>query len=484
MPSRRHPGRGRRSAHRSGVFGTYRRTVTQDTKPTPSPQDGDRQAGPDRFTRGDLVSVVAAAGLVAAAIVLPLVADPRWRSQLYAGAGPLFGEWLPHWGFGTVPAIGVAALVVSYGPQAAQLIRWRWLVLGAWAASAAWTMSLALVDGWHRGFTDRLTDDNEYLHEVAGVSDIATMLREFSSRILDFQPDRWTTHVAGHPPGALLTYVGLDRVGLSGGAWAAALSALAGSSAVAAVLITLRALSGETTARTAAPFLVLAPTAIWVAVSADGYFMGVTTWGIALLALATRTRGPRGLVLAFAAGAQLGFAVYLSYGLMLMGPIAVAVLVAGRTVRPLLPAVLGALAVAAAFTAAGFWWFEGLSLVTQRYYQGIASERHFSYWGWANIAATICVVGFAVAAGLHRALRPARVRQFDGLTLLVIAAVMAIAAADLSALSKAETERIWLPFTVWLLPAASLLPRPQHRHWLVLQAAAALLINHLILTRW
>ena len=30
----------------------------------------------------------------------------------------------------------------------------------------------------------------------------------------------------------------------------------------------------------------LAPTAIWIAVSADGYFAGVAAWGVALLALA------------------------------------------------------------------------------------------------------------------------------------------------------------------------------------------------------
>ena len=39
-------------------------------------------------------------------------------------------------------------------------------------------------------------------------------------------------------------------------------------------------------ARRAAPFVAVAPTAIWIAVSADGYFAGVAAWGIALLALA------------------------------------------------------------------------------------------------------------------------------------------------------------------------------------------------------
>ncbi|OOK65282.1 integral membrane domain protein [Mycobacterium kansasii] len=66
-----------------------------------------------------------------------------------------------------------------------------------------------------------------------------------------------------------------------------------GSSAAAAIVVTLRTLCDETTARAAAPFVAVAPTAIWIAVSADAYYAGVAAWGITLLALATRNRRPR-----------------------------------------------------------------------------------------------------------------------------------------------------------------------------------------------
>ena len=56
--------------------------------------------------------------------------------------------------------------------------------------------------------------------------------------------------------------------------------------------------------------------------------------------------------------------------------------------------------------------------------------------------------------------------------------------ADISALSKAETERIWLPFAVWLVAAPALLPRRSHRFCLVVQALGALVINSLLLTTW
>jgi hypothetical protein len=66
--------------------------------------------------------------------------------------------------------------------------------------------------------------------------------------------------------------------------------------------------------------------------------------------------------------------------------------------------------------------------------------------------------------------------------LLVLAAVVAILLADLSGMSKAEVERIWLPFAVWVVVACGALPHP--RRWLAAQAVLALAVNHLLLTVW
>ncbi len=70
------------------------------------------------------------------------------------------------------------------------------------------------------------------------------------------------------------------------------------------------------------------------------------------------------------------------------------------------------------------------------------------------------------------------------LALLVLTALVALLAADLSGMSKAETERIWQPFLLWLLPAAALLPRRAVRGWLIASAVPALLVNHLLWTGW
>lgn len=443
-------------------------------------------------------AIAAAVGfvLVAAAFVLPRLhvgimsrrhsAPDRFGS--HAGAAPLFGWFETHVGWGTVPAILIGLVAVIWGSAVAQRLRWPLLTGATWATACAWAFSLAMIDGWRRGFADRLTTKDEYLHEVPGITDIPRAVRTFSSRILDFQPHSWTTHVSGHPPGALLTFVWLDRIGLSGGAWAGLLCLLVGSSATAAILVALRAVADEATARRAAPFVAVAPAAIWIAVSADGYFAGVAAWGIALLAVAVHGEVRRPRLVAAASGLLLGWAIFLNYGLTLMALPALAVLVCTTDWRPAVralgPAVLAGVAVVVAFAAAGFWWFDGYTLVQQRYWQGLASDRPFEYWSWANLAAAACATGLGSIAGLGRVFDGAAIRRRSGIHLLMLAVLIAIACADLSMLSKAETERIWLPFTVWLTAAPALLPSRSHRFWLALNVIGALLVNSLIYTNW
>ena len=96
----------------------------------------------------------------------------------------------------------------------------------------------------------------------------------------------------------------------------------------------------------------------------------------------------------------------------------------------------------------------------------------------------MCAIGLGSVAALARTFDLAAVKRRSGLHLLVLAALLAILFADLSRLSKAETERIWLPFTVWLVAATALLPRPSLRFWLALNVIGALALNHFILTNW
>lgn len=450
---------------------------------------GDGRAG----RRLDALTALGAAALVVLAAAVGRAVE-RSDSSLHVDWPPLYASWFPHTGPGTVAAVALAVSVVVGGPAAARTLPWRPLVVLTWATSALWTFALALVDG-PRGFAEPLESPYEYLASVDRFADVGAALRGFTGHILLGQPDNWPTHVAGHPPGAVLTFVALDRLGLGGGAWAGAWCIVAGTSASAAVLIALRALGSGRTARAAAPFLALFPGAVWVGASADGYFMGVAAWGLALLAVSASpdARAPRAAALA--AGLLLGWTVYLSYGLVLLAIPAVAVLLCARTMRPLPYALAGALAVAAVFTAAGFRWWEGYHLVVERYYQGVAAIRPYGYWVWANLATVVFTAGAASVAGARRALARlprtvlARPRPADDpgsvpVVVLVAGALCAIAVADLSGMSKAETERIWLPFTLWLVPAAALLPHRDHRVWLALQVSTALAVGHLLNTGW
>ncbi|EPH46811.1 hypothetical protein ABT390_25475 [Streptomyces aurantiacus] len=449
-----------------------------------------RTPGPRR----DLVAAGLAVLLVTAAVVVGRVMEDR-DGSLHVNWPPLYAKWDPHVGPGTPAALAVAVAVVAHGPVLAARLPWRALLGSAWAASTAWIWSLALVDGWHRGVAERLTTKYEYLRVVDRFDDIPAALRDFTQHIVQVPGEyHWPAHTAGHPPAAPLTFVFLDRIGLGGGGWAGAFVITAGSTAVLAVLITLRALGDEAVARRAAPFLVLAPAAVWMGASADGYFAAVAAWMTALLALAA-TRAVRCPALAATgAGLLFGLTCYLSYGLTLFAVVVAGVLLIARTVRPLPYFVAGAVVVPLVFTALGFNWWEAYHLLVDRYYQGAAGVRPYWYWIWANPACTVLVVGLATVAGLRRTIvaSPGAVRRWrarettaaDRLVGVVLVALLAVAAADLSGMSKAETERIWLPFALFLLPAAALLPRPAARAWLTAQAVLALAVNHLLFTGW
>jgi hypothetical protein len=420
--------------------------------------------------------VGAAALLVLAAATIGTAIEHR-DGSLRVGWPPLLATWDPHVGPGTPAAVVVAVAAVAHGPSLAARLPWRPLLLAVWGASMAWTWSLALVDGWYRGVAEQLTTRNEYLRVIGRFHDIPRALRDFDHHILIDAPANWPAHVAGHPPGATLTFVLLDHAGLRGGGWAGAFVITVGTTAAVAVLIALRALGDEQRARRAAPFLVLTPGAVWVGTSADGYFTAVAAWAVALLALAVTGRRPAAA--GFASGLLLGLTAYLSYGLTLFALIAAAVLLLGpHRTRPL-PFLLAGLAVVpAVFTALGFDWWEAYRLLVTRYHQGAGGVRPYGYWVWANLACTVFIVGPATVAGLRRT----RVSRADALGTLVAAALLALLVADVSGMSKAETERIWLPFAIWLLPACAALPRP--RVWLAAQAVLALLVNHLLLTGW
>jgi hypothetical protein len=432
-----------------------------DARPAVAP-DAARTATADR------PAAVAWVALLAVALVWG--AGIRARPGAHVGAAPFVGTWQPALGWRLLPAAAFAVVAVRWGPGLARRLSWARLLAACWAAGLGWAVALALVDG-PGALTAPLATRYDYLVEVPSVGSPGAFLRGF----VDAVPS-YATHVKSHPPGMVLGLWVLDRAGLGGSGPAAALVLAVGASAAVAAVVAAREVVGEAAARRAAPFVALAPAAVFAATSADALFAGVTAWGAALVVLATGRRGGRSVALAAGGGVVLGAALFLSYGAVLVLLVPAAVAVARRRLDSMVLASAGAMLVAGAFAAAGFWWLDGLAAARQQYAAGLSGLRPYSYFVVANLAVLAVLLGPATAAALgRRGGRPAG--------LLVGAALAAVVAADLSGLSKGEVERIWLPFVPWLVVACcALADRP--RAWLAANVGTGLALQVMLRSPW
>ena len=398
---------------------------------------------------------------------------------------PLHAKWDPRVGWGTAPAIVLAVLLAQRAVDLADRLEWRRLLLWVFLIGLLWLLVLAYVDG-PGGIGTILGTRYEYLRTAEHTTDLHATLQEFVSRITyAAYPHNWPVHVAGHPPGALLFFVVLVRIGLGDPFQAGLVVTVIAATTAIAVLVTMRTLGAEGMARRAAPFVAFGPAAVWQAVSADAMFAAVAAWGVACLALAATRRSVAWSLLA---GVLLGYSVMLSYGLTLLGVLAIAVLVAGRSWFPLAFTVVAALVVVGTFALFGFNYLDALPAVHTRYFEAVGGRRPASYWMWADLAALAFSAGPLAFAGVAQLLGGVRGYFREAQTRVVVllsgAGVAMVVLADLSQMSKAEVERVWLPFAPWLLVSCALLPEQWRRRGLVLQLALAVVVQHLLATGW
>ncbi len=421
-------------------------------------------------------AVVSAAGgllLVVAAYVIPR----WWYEDIDVEFAPLHATWDPKFPLVALLVIALGIALALTLPAVAARLRWPSLLLVAFSSLWLWIMALAMTQGTD-GLASTFERKQEYVYDAQRVTSINTMLDTFISRIPMDSVDNWHVHVAGHPPGALLYFVGIDRLGITDPFWIGVVCVTVASTAIVAVMLTLKTLGTESLARSAMPWIALAPSAVWMGVNGDAVYTAVAAWGLALLAIAAKKSS---IIAAIGSGLLLGLCVYLSYGLVLLGILAVAVLIIAKSWRPL-PWTLGAAGVVAAlFTIGGFAWWDAYPVLRERYYDGIASDRHYSYWVWANLAAWTYTIGLAVWAAFPTAWRALRTNV---LAQLAAAAMLTILVATLSGMSKAETERIFLPFTIWVVALPALLPERWHRGLLMSQVGLGLAAQLLLLARW
>ena len=229
---------------------------------------------------------------------------------------------------------------------------------------------------------------------------------------------------------------------------------------------TLRRLGAEDVARRVAPFLVLAPAAIWVAVSADGVFAAVAAWGLAAVARPPRRTRPPGCV--GLGSARRTPARRLPAALLRPAPARPA-RPRGLPRGPVVATVPGGRARRAScrwlgFAALGFRLWTAYPALHDRYWAGhrrrCAPRRTGGGATWPpwpsrpdrRLGAGL---GSLVAAGRRSPRRrtPPGGRRRRWRCWL----------ADASQMSKAEVERIWLPFVPWLLLSTACLPERWRR---------------------
>ncbi|MEP6816184.1 MAG: hypothetical protein ABI873_11600 [Marmoricola sp.] len=423
--------------------------------------------------------------LVALAMLVPAVTG--WDVHVLSFP-PLHADWAPRVGPGTPAALLVAGLATWRALEVAEQASWRLLLLWSFAAALAWLLALALVDG-PDGIGHILDTNYEYLHTARSIGDFRDVLPGWVAKITFARQDHWPVHVAGHPPGATMFFWSLARIGLGSGLAAGLVVTVVAATTPLAVLTTMRALGAELHARRAAPFLVFGPAAIWSAVSGDAVFTAAAAWGTAALAIAgTRSAWRSRLPWSVLAGLLLGYVVMMSYGLPVMGLLAIVVLWLARSWWPLPVVALVSVAVVLGFAGYGFYYWDALGAIHTRYYEGVGGVRPAAYWMWGDIAALLLSAGLVVASGVATVLGRARTLLRDPATRVVAAlslsGVAMVLIVDASQLSKAEVERIWLPFEPWLLVSCALLPERWRRWGLAGQVLLALVVQHLLKTGW
>jgi len=410
----------------------------------------------------DLPVVAAWVGVAAVGVVVGGALCAR-NVEFHTDAAPFHGHWDLAIGRGVLVPLAVGALLITVAPTFADRLRWPRLLASSMLGAFTWSVALAVSVGGH-GLTEPLSTRAEYLAGVRFVD--GRYLRTFVDAL-----HRYPTHIKGHPPGLVLVLRVLDGIGLGGPGWASVLVVAVGASAVPAVLLTVREVADEVAARRLAPFLVVAPAAVWLATSGDAFFTGVGGWAVCATVLATRSQR-----LAVLAGLLWGSALLLSYGLVLLAPVAVGIAWWRRRVDVLvITAAVAAGTLLATGLLTGFWWPAGLAATRRAYLAGYAPGRPAWVFVWLNVCALAIALGPAVMPAARR-LRQA------GPALLVAGALAGLVLADLSLMSKGEVERIWLPWMPWLLVATVALPN--QRRWLAAQAATGIALQLALRSSW
>ncbi|PZS30895.1 MAG: hypothetical protein DLM59_10715 [Pseudonocardiales bacterium] len=382
---------------------------------------------------------LAAVGLALTALAV------HWGARLGTASAPFVGRYRLKVDAGTLLAPAVAAAVLLAAARGlADRMRWRVVLLAAYLSALAWALSLAAVDGGN-GLAAPVTNAGEYLRDVPAVHDrpggfIAGFVAASGEH---------ATATRQHPPGPVLLLWAVQRLGVHRPAAIGLLLTIVGCLSVPLVLVAVRSLCGAVAARRLAPVLVLAPYAVWVAVSMDAITatLGAAMVTAGVLASEQHRRGPPAVAWAAASGLLLGVAALFSYAAPWLALSVICVYFVRR--RALLNTVTGAAALLPLVLAqlVGFVWTDGLTAAQADFSIRVEPMRSAVVWGCLSLVVLVLACGPAIVASARK------IRRTPGWPFLVGAAV-AVGFAVAAGLARGEMEHAWVPYFPWLLVAA------------------------------
>lgn len=399
-------------------------------------------------------------------------------AHLHVGVpgAPFTGEYRVKVEVGTVLAPAVAlAVLAAVRAGVTERLGWSRLLLAAYGAHLAWSLALAVVDGGN-GLAFPIANPAEYLHDLPAVgASPVSFVRHFVANA-----PHYSVATRTHPPAPVLLLWPLRRVGVTRPSTIGLVVTALGCLTVPAVAVAMRSLCGERAARLLLPVLVLAPYAVWVAVSMDGVTAALCATFVALGVVATEPGRPAWV--GVWSGLALGVAALFSYAVGWLAATVLVVCFVRRRAPTIAFVGIGALVPLALARMAGFVWPDGLGAAQHDWAVRVGPHRSWLLWAFLD------VVVLVVACGPHVVTAARRVRRTPGWPFLV-GALVSVAFAVGSGLSRGEVERSWLPFFPWLLvPVTGARDDGEPAHpsllLLALGAAAAIVIESVLRSAW
>jgi methylthioxylose transferase len=282
-----------------------------------------------------------------------------------------------------------------------------------------------------------------------------------------------TTHIKGNPPGPLIA---LHILGIHTAPQLAALCIVLGALTTPLAYDFARQIGDEDRARAAAVLTAFCPACLLFGFSSVDYVFAM----IAMVAVCLLARPGSRFLVAGAAVAAVG--TFFSWLLFAIPAFSALLALQRSGLRRAIG--IGAACAAAIIVMNGalaviydYNVFDALKATEHYYNDGVATVRPYSFWLFASPTAWAVMIGLPVVWFSLRALPD---RDPVAVTLWTM-----IAAASLLGVTKAETERIWLPFAPLVcVAAAAVLPKARLRPILLILSLQALAVELVFFTIW